>query len=885
MRVPFILLFLTGVLFSAEPIWVEGESAAESDVAKHPWYHGQVKMGELSGGEFLSHFSDEKEGRAAYLVEVPEAGTYELWLRANPVKCRMTLRIDKRDGQDLDLTIKQAGNTNIATDGKPDLRFLAWSRAGTFDLGRGKHRLEFRFVSDLSHHGAIDCFVLAAPGFQPMGILKPEEIARREADLIKRNEGWLPWMPDRKAEGAPLLDLRGLNEGVAGENGGIVARDNQFVFRDTGEPVRFWAVNGPPHDLHGEELARCARMLAARGVNLVRLHGKVFDERTGELDRAKVKHIREIVAAMKKEGIYSHLSIYFPLWMKPKPGPGWREGYDGNQHPFALLYFEPEFQAIYRSWLSAVLFGDGALSADPAVFGVELVNEDSFFFWTSSAKNIPDPQLRKLEKLFGNWAAKKHGSIAKAIETWGGMEHPRDGGGRLGFRELWNIVNERKPRDLDTAAFLWETQHGFYQETTGWLRGRGFRGLVTASNWQTAENRILGPLEKSSYASGDFIDRHGYFGCSHSGDNAAWSIRDGHSYRDRSALRFEPEKAGVPKVFSNPVMDTEINGMPSMISETTFNRPNRFRTEAPWVFAAYGALQGTDAIVHFALDSADWAVKPGFFMQPWTLMSPTQAGQFPAAALIYRNGLVREGAMIADFALPMDDALALKGSPMVHAANLDELRKADLPEGGGVTSAVEIMDPLVHFVGRTSLRIGGKGESLVLDVSRWIDREKQTVTSETGELFLDYGNGRLELRAPGAQGAVGALAASGTIETADLTIRSSMELGAVVAVSLDGKPLRTSERILVQVMSEEKGTGFATESLPDGRERITSIGTDPWLIRRLEGEIRLKRADVASLHVTAMDIEGRRTETMAMGEGLRFLPNRAYYLIRTTDAR
>ena len=118
MRVPFILLFLTGVLFSAEPIWVEGESAAESDVAKHPWYHGQVKMGELSGGEFLSHFSDEKEGRAAYLVEVPEAGTYELWLRANPVKCRMTLRIDKRDGQDLDLTIKQAGNTNIATDGK-----------------------------------------------------------------------------------------------------------------------------------------------------------------------------------------------------------------------------------------------------------------------------------------------------------------------------------------------------------------------------------------------------------------------------------------------------------------------------------------------------------------------------------------------------------------------------------------------------------------------------------------------------------------------------------------------------------------------------------------------------------------------------------------------
>ena len=80
-----------------------------------------------------------------------------------------------------------------------------------------------------------------------------------------------------------------------------------------------------------------------------------------------------------------------------------------------------------------------------------------------------------------------------------------------------------------------------------------------------------------------------------------------------------------------------------MISETTWNRPNRYRSEAPLFYAAYGALQDSDAIVHFALDSADWSVKPGFFMQPWTLMSPAMMGQFPAAALIYRKGLVEPG--------------------------------------------------------------------------------------------------------------------------------------------------------------------------------------------------------------------------------------------------
>ena len=67
----------------------------------------------------------------------------------------------------------------------------------------------------------------------------------------------------------------------------------------------------------------------------------------------------------------------------------------------------------------------------------------------------------------------------------------------------------------------------------------GFKGLITASNWATASPEVFGPLEKLSYTTGDFIDRHGYFECNHKGDNAAWSIRNGHTYSDRSALRFE----------------------------------------------------------------------------------------------------------------------------------------------------------------------------------------------------------------------------------------------------------------------------------------------------------------------------------------------------------
>ncbi len=82
-------------------------------------------------------------------------------------------------------------------------------------------------------------------------------------------------------------------------------------------------------------------MLAKHGVNLVRIHHGYFDEK-GDVDLAGVKHAFDIVEAMKAEGIYSHFSIYFPLWLKPKPDTPWLKGYDGQKTPFAALFFNKD---------------------------------------------------------------------------------------------------------------------------------------------------------------------------------------------------------------------------------------------------------------------------------------------------------------------------------------------------------------------------------------------------------------------------------------------------------------------------------------------------------------------------------------------------------------
>ena len=87
-----------------------------------------------------------------------------------------------------------------------------------------------------------------------------------------------------------LLDLRSLNEKEAGEGGQIIVKDGEFVHSKTGQPVRFWAVNGPPESAKDRPaLRQLARWLAKHGINMVRVHGGYFNE-NGEVDAAKVQH-------------------------------------------------------------------------------------------------------------------------------------------------------------------------------------------------------------------------------------------------------------------------------------------------------------------------------------------------------------------------------------------------------------------------------------------------------------------------------------------------------------------------------------------------------------------------------------------------------------------
>ncbi|MES2571467.1 MAG: hypothetical protein V4710_15610 [Verrucomicrobiota bacterium] len=180
------LVCTLGALFctahSAETLWIEGEAAASSTMHRHPWWYDQVKTDLLSGGAWISNFH-EKEGTAQYGIDVKEAGSYRFWVRANPVGAALAYRIDEGAWVEIDLGKEQRGNQNIAADNKPDLRYIAWSKAGEIALTPGKHSIGFRMHSANQNHGGIDCFVLTTEPFVPQGIMKPADgTAQTEAD-------------------------------------------------------------------------------------------------------------------------------------------------------------------------------------------------------------------------------------------------------------------------------------------------------------------------------------------------------------------------------------------------------------------------------------------------------------------------------------------------------------------------------------------------------------------------------------------------------------------------------------------------------------------------------------------------------------------------------
>jgi hypothetical protein len=699
-----------------------------------------------------------------------------------------------------------------------------------------------------------------------------------------------------------LLDLRYLNEAVAGESGfiGQSPDGNDFVKGD-GTPIRFWAINSYIWRASPEAMAEQARFLAKRGVNMVRWHGQLPAEAENipmqDINTEARDQLWQMVAAMKQEGIYTTISPYYAAAFDvPEHWPLPRD----SDSLMGLLFFDETLQAAYKNWLRALLqpvnpHTGMALKDDPAVAIIQLQNEDSLLFWTLS--QLKGKDLALLEQKYGDWLTAKYETLDAALQAWDNtrLEEDQPAEGRMGLYHIWNLTQEvdnsaQAQRLADQTQFLTDTMYRFNADMVRFLRDEiGVQQLINAGNWKTADPLRLNDAERYSYTAADVIAVNRYYGGRHEGENSNWAIINGQTFTDPSVLT-QPDKL--------PLTLKQVAGFPTIITESSWVPPLSHQSEGPFLVSAFQSLTGVDGFYWFAMAEPQWrqpSSANGYLpsLGKWVVGTPEIVGNFPAAALMYRKGYLKTGDPVIQEHRSLDQLWRRDVPSISEARTFDPNR--DRANAKPTEETTESLQTLGFLVGPVEVTYDADpAQNSQEDLASFIDFEAQTITSVTQEIVWNYGQGFCTINSPKAQGVTGFLSQVGPIELSNLTLTSDNPYATILAVALDDRPLADSDQILVQVGTTARSTGWQQRDTQwqddDGNTytgyEITNYGEAPWRLTNASVSLTLKNPGITRAVVLDMNgMEDKETPIKSEGGQIAVqFPAQAKYLLLQNDA-
>lgn len=670
-----------------------------------------------------------------------------------------------------------------------------------------------------------------------------------------------------------LLDLRTLNEKVAGESGlvKLSADGNSFV-NGRGQPIRWWPVVSDGHGIKDPAVAeRHCKWLAKRGVNMVRLHTQVPLAKEGskitDVNDETIEGIQRFVSIAKKEGIYCTVS---PFWKVDKIPESWEiEGASGKSS-FGILMIDPKFRAAYKAWVKELYTRPNKygppLKDEPAIALVQVQNEDSIFFWTLQA--IPPEQSKIFGKAFGDWAKKKFGSLDKALKEWGnaapgGIAGVKDdlANGILGFYPNFEFNSPDKgpasARKASQVEFMAEFQKDYFKELADYYRSIGVKQLINSTNWRPSDVSHLGDVERYSYGN-QVTAVNRYTGGAHTGANPGWRIDPGDIFTTKSDLK---DPAHMPFTLK------QVLGQPMMITESSWVFPEKYQAEGPFLVSAYSSLTGLGGFYWFAMGSGG-PVGETFMndmrfpfvslgdqkgLWKWQVNTPQAAGQFPAYALAYRLGYVQQAREPAVYEERSLDSMWKRDMPIIaEEGGFDPNRdKESFASNSPIKSDV---DRRAFLVGPVRVKYGGDpAKSKVVDLSKYIDSEKGEIKSLTGEILLNDKTGLCTVKTPKWQGVAGFLKDSGgKFDLGTIIIESDAEYATISAVALDNLPLASSKKILVQLGSVVRPTGWVespTTLKGAPAFQVNRTGTPPFQVTKVPGKLTVKNSSLKSADI------------------------------------
>jgi hypothetical protein len=558
------------------------------------------------------------------------------------------------------------------------------------------------------------------------------------------------------------VDLSFLNQAEipAGKRGFLRISRDRLAFQD-GTIARFWGTNLTAFALFTtsrDGTRQQARRLSQLGFNLVRIHhhdsfwvnpnifGSTAGTNTLNLSPESLDKLDWWIKCLKDEGIYVWLDLhvqrflktgdkidYFNEISKGKP-EGDLKGY--NYVNESVRQAMRNFARAYVDHLNP--YTNLRYKDDPAIVTLLVTNENDL---THHYGNIllPDKNVPQHNAIY-------MGEALKFSTTWG-----------LDKDATWHSW-EYGPSKL----FLNDLEYRFNQSMIRDLRGNGVRvPIATTSSWAGMPLSSLPAL-------------------------TAGEVIDGHSYGVIGEVERNPLYAAN---FLNWLAASQVVGKPFTVTEWNVEAfPVPDRHASPLLMAGTASLQGWDAIMQYAYSQTplDSVGAPS----NWHAYNdPSLIATLPAAALIYRQGHVRESETVYAIAPTPAQLYNQQLSPITSVALRTAAERGKLVVVLPATRELPWLTPGVAPAGATV--ITNPQQSL-------LPANATAATSDTGQLRRDWEQGIYTINTPRTQAATGWIGGR-NIQLPDVNINVSTRNATVAVQTLDGRPVGTSRNLMISL--------------------------------------------------------------------------------------
>ncbi|HJW25275.1 MAG TPA: hypothetical protein VJ576_10285 [Rhodocyclaceae bacterium] len=558
------------------------------------------------------------------------------------------------------------------------------------------------------------------------------------------------------------VDLSFLNqpEIPAGKRGFIRADKDRLVFQD-GTVARFWGTNLAAYTLFAtprDAVREQARRLSELGFNLVRIHhhdspwvspnifGPSTVTNTLTLSDASLDKLDWWIKCLKDEGIYVWLDLHAMRFLKAGDGIDYFTEIAKGKADADLKGFNYVNESIQRAmrnfnreYLDHVNAYTGlAYKADPAIVGILITNENDLTHHYGNLL-LPDKNVPQHNTLY-------MGEAAKFASAW-----------ELSKDATWHSW-EYGPSKL----FLNDLEHRFNDAMIKDLRSNGVRApIATTQSWAGMPSSSLPAL-----TAGDVIDAHSYGGIGELDKNPLY------------ASNFV-DWIGAAQVAGRPLTVTEWN-------VEAFPAPDRH--VIPLYLASNASLQGWDALMEYAYSQA--ALSSASVPSNWHSYSdPALMATLPAAALLYRQGHVRESDTIYAFAPTQAQLFSQPLSPATSVALRTAMERGKLVTALPATRELPWLEK--GIIPSRAVVIGNPQQSL-------LPADAKVVASDTGQLRRNWEQGTFTINTPRTQAAMGWIGGY-NIQFPDIGVSLSTRNAVVAVQSLDGKPINSSGNMMISL--------------------------------------------------------------------------------------